>query len=88
MLIHKVCFFVLQAGTPVSLQCQAYPASPLPNESKIRWYIDDREVDLEEGAYQHVVKHDQQSWTLRSNLTFVVNNKEPSVRNIGCIGNQ
>ncbi|KAJ6218072.1 hypothetical protein RDWZM_009229, partial [Blomia tropicalis] len=74
-------------GVTVTLECQAYPASSQPNESKIRWLIDGREVLNvdDEMNYVHVVKLDQQSWTIRSNLTFVVNSKEPNMRNVVCI---
>lgn len=70
----------------MTLECSAYPASSTPNESKIRWIIDGSEVNYDENNYMHMVRHDQQSWTIRSNLTFVVNTKEPSSRNIACIG--
>lgn len=36
--------------------------------------------------YVQLMRHDQQSWTLRSNLTFVINTRQPTVRSLVCIG--
>lgn len=98
----------LYKGSSITLECSAHPASPSPNESKIRWLIDGKEVKFDDetgdarinnagsgliggadkiGAnYVHMIKHDQQSWTVRSNLTLVINRKEPNIRNVACIG--
>ena len=105
------------------MECNAHPASHQPNESKIRWLIDGKDVEFNDNNnhnhhhqqqrqqyrnnqrsssssssminndddgnnnnFVQIIKHDQQSWTLRSNLTFVIKNKEPNIRNIACIG--
>lgn len=108
LLLFLLYFFSsLNQGSSITLECSAHPASPSPNESKIRWLIDGKEVKFDDensdghfnnagsgligadkiGAnYVHMIKHDQQSWTVRSNLTLVINRKEPNTRTVSCIG--
>lgn len=61
----------------------------MKNQTKIRWLIDGQAVSQEashDSNYVQLMRHDQQSWTLRSNLTFVINTRQPTVRSVVCIG--
>ncbi|KPM11977.1 sticks and stones-like protein, partial [Sarcoptes scabiei] len=73
-------------GSPLTLDCSANPASPIPNETKIRWLIDGKEANQDDGSSSmELIRENHQSWTIKSNLTFVINNREPNQRTIECI---
>ncbi|CAG2111842.1 unnamed protein product, partial [Medioppia subpectinata] len=72
-------------GTTINLKCTAYPASPPPFETKLKWFVEDIEITSAD-EHMNVIKKDNNNWIVSSNLTYTITRKEPNLIVFKCTG--
>ncbi|XP_054169092.1 synaptogenesis protein syg-2-like [Oppia nitens] len=72
-------------GTTIKLKCTAYPASPPPLSTKLKWFVDDTEVTSGD-EHMDIIRKDKNTWTVTSNLTYTLSHQDLNIKIFKCTG--